>query len=496
MLKIFENELTLIFPEVYCTIAALTLLVYGVVYSTSKTYNYPILSRNVAYLVILSLCIEFLIIINQSTGSDIILNGSLIVDNLSLFSKGIILLGAILSLLMSISYLKDKKFNSFEYSVLIMLATLGMTLLVSSYDLISMYLAIELQSLVLYVLAAYNRNSQYSVEAGLKYFVLGAFSSGILLFGMSLVYGFTGSINFEDLAKLCVNLGYEGSSYNTGVTIGLTLIIIGLLFKLYAVPFHIWVPDIYEGSPTIVTAFFALAPSMSILGIFIRILMTTFYDFIDSWQQILVFCSIASMILGSLVALKQSKIKRLLAYSAIGHAGYILIGVSSGTPEGIKAVLLYVIIYIFMTAGIFSVLLSSRYLSSLHQIRYISDLKLLSKSNPVLAVTLSILLFSLAGIPPLAGFFSKLYVFLSAVKVSLYIPVLVGIITSVISSVYYLRIIQNMYFEKSSYIPSFVKIDALKSYILSISLFFICFFFVYPSPIIIMVHKASISLCI
>lgn len=496
MLKIFENELSFLFPELYASLATMLLLVYGVIYSTSSSKNYPILSRNIVYLSILVLLIEFILILNHKYPDDIIMNGSLIIDNFSLFIKGIIVLGASAALLMSIDYIKYDKINSFEYGILILLSTIGMTLLASSYDLIAMYLAIEFQSLVLYVLAAFKRNSQYSVESGLKYFVLGAFSSGILLFGASLIYGFTGITNFEDLGKLFVGAGYTDSLYNTGVMIGVILVGVGLLFKIYAVPFHLWVPDIYEGSPTIVTAFFAITPSISVLSLFLRFFISIFYDFIDGWQEVLILCSISSMVLASLAALAQNKIKRLLAYSAIGHAGYILIGFAAGTPEGIRAVLLYSIIYIVMSIGMFSFIIASRNQFNMKQIKYLSDIRILFKTNPILAISVALLLFSLAGIPPLAGFFSKLYIFFAAVKVSMYFVVLIGVITSVISSVYYLRLIQIMYFEKSDNMTTYIQVDKLKSYLLGISVFFISFFFLYPSPIMIFVHKAALLLCL
>lgn len=496
MSKMFVTDLGYLLPEIYATFSVLILLVYGVVFTTSSKHNYPILSKNIVWMTIFTLILEFVLILNNSNPDKIIFNDTLIVDHFSLFVKSILILGTIAALLMSLDYLKLEKINSYEYGVLILLSTIGMTLLVSSYDIISMYLAIEFQSLALYVLAAFKRNSQFSAESGLKYFVLGAFSSGILLFGGSIIYGFTGITNFEDLAKLFTGYGYTESVEYNGVMIGLLLVCVGLLFKVYAVPFHLWVPDVYEGSPTIVTAFFAITPSISVMALFLRLLISTFYDFIDGWQQILIFCSIASMILASFAALSQTKIKRLLAYSAIGHAGYLLIGFCSATPEGIRAMLFYSIVYIIMNIGIFSFVIATREKFKNSQIKYISDIRILLKTNPLLAITAALILFSFAGIPPLAGFFSKLYIFFAAVKVSMYFVVIIGVITSVIGSVYYLRLIQIMYFEKSNLLITYNQIDKPKSILLAISIFFLLFFFLYPSPLMIFAHKAALLLCL
>lgn len=496
MEKMFVHDFGYLIPEIYATFSVLVLLIYGVVFTTSLNFNYPILSRNIVWMTIFILILEICMILNHSYPDKIVCNDILIIDHFSLFVKIIILLGGTGALLMSVDYLKLDKINSYEYGILILLSTIGMTLLVSSYDIIAMYLAIEFQSLALYVLAAFKRDSLFSTESGLKYFVLGAFSSGILLFGSSIIYGLTGITNFEDLAKLFTGHGYLDSIESTGVMIGILLMSVGLLFKIYAVPFHLWVPDVYEGSPTIVTAFFAITPSISVIAVFLRLLISTFYDFIDGWQQILIFCSISSMILASFAALAQNKIKRLLAYSAIGHAGYILIGFSAATPEGIRAMLFYSIVYILMTIGIFSFVIASRDQFKNLQIKYLSDIRILLKTNPLLAITVALILFSFAGIPPLAGFFSKLYIFFAAIKVSMYFVVIIGIITSVIGSVYYLRLIQIMYFEKTNLFITYQQIDKVKSLLLAIVSFFLLFFFLYPSPLMIFSHKAAILLCL
>lgn len=492
----FINDFKALIPEIFCVSSILILLVYGVVYSTSSELKYPILSRNISWLSILTLGITAMLVFNHNFEDTTIFRNTLIVDNFTQFIKIIVLLSAAASLLISMDYLRQRQINSFEFSVLISLATLGMLLMVSSYDLIAMYLAIEFQSLCLYVLAALKRNSEFSTEAGLKYFILGAFSSGILLFGASLIYGFTGMTNFEDLAKLFTGLGYTDTIQSGGVLVGLLFVAVGLLFKIYAVPFHVWVPDVYEGSPTIVTAFFATTPSIAVLALFLRLFMSTFYDFLDYWQQILIFCSLASMIVATFAALSQKKLKRLLAYSAIGHAGYLLIGFAAGTADGVQALLLYSIIYIIMSLGMFTFILATREAFTQTQIKYITDLNVLFKTNPILALSVALMLFSLAGIPPLAGFISKLYIFFAAVKVSMYFIVLIGIITSVIGSVYYLRIIQIMYFEKPKALVTYEQMDKIKSVILGICNFFLVFFIFYPSPLMILTHKAALYLCL
>jgi proton-translocating NADH-quinone oxidoreductase chain N len=393
-----------------------------------------------------------------------------------------------------------------------------MLFMISAFDLIAMYLAIELQSLCFYVLAASKRNSEFSTEAGLKYFLLGAFSSGIFLFGCSLIYGFTGVTNLEELAKIFTTpLGTSSLTANesnqiapygpfigpmapsSGIFMGILFLAVGFLFKITAVPFHMWAPDVYEGSPTIVTAFFSVAPKIAILANMLRVFMYSFYD--PSWQQLFVFCSVASMILGAFAALSQNKIKRLLAFSSIGHIGYLLIGFSCGTIEGIQSLLIGLFIYVFMTINIFTVILSLRQngdTGNLHfaRFKYISDLAALAKTNPILAITISITMFSLAGIPPLAGFCSKFYLFFAALGCGAFFLALVGIITSVISCFYYIRLIKIMYFDTPKTWILYKPMDREKSILLGITIFFITFFFLYPSPLFLVTHKMALSLCL
>lgn len=356
-------------------------------------------------------------------------------------------------------------------------STCSMLFLISSYDLIAMYLAIELQGLSFYILASSKRNSEFSTEAGLKYFILGAFSSGILLFGCSLIYGFTGLTSFSGLAKFFVGLSLANSNE---FLLGILFLATGFLFKLTAVPFHMWVPDVYEGSPTAVTSYFAIVPKIAVLGIFLKLFLFVFFELFFSWQQILIFCSMASMIVGSIAAVYQKKIKRLLAFSSIGHMGYILIGICCGTLEGIASTLLYTIIYVIMTINIFAVILTLK--SNNFRIKYIEDFAILSKSNPLLALSVALVLFSMAGIPPLAGFCSKFLVFFVALESSLYSLAFVGILTSVISCFYYIRLIKILYFDKPLKWVVYQPMDREKSILLAISLFFIVYFFCYPSP--------------
>jgi proton-translocating NADH-quinone oxidoreductase chain N len=363
--------------------------------------------------------------------------------------------------------------------------------MISAYDLIAMYSAIELQSLCFYVIAASKRNSEFSTEAGLKYFILGAFSSGILLFGCSMIYGFTGVTNFEELAKIFT--GYEITLFgaqSSGIFMGILFIAVGFLFKITAVPFHMWAPDVYEGSPTLVTAFFSIAPKISILANMIRVFIYSFYD--PTWQQLFFFCSIASMILGALAAMAQNKVKRLLAYSSIGHVGYLFIGFSCGTIEGIQSLLIGVFIYVLMTINVFAIVLAL----CQNRFKYIADLGALAKTNPILAITSSITMFSYAGIPPLAGFCSKFYLFFAALGCGAYLLALIGVVTSVISCFYYIRFVKIMYFDTPKKWILYKPMDREKSLLLAITLFLISFFFLYPSPLFLVSHQMALSLCL
>jgi NADH-quinone oxidoreductase subunit N len=342
---------------------------------------------------------------------------------------------------MSVGYARAQKFERFEYPVLIVIATLGMMMMISANDLIALYLGLELQSLALYVVAAINRDSVRSTEAGLKYFVLGALSSGMLLYGASLVYGFTGQTSFAGIAAVLA-----ASETSLGLIFGLVFLIAGLAFKVSAVPFHMWTPDVYEGAPTPVTAFFAAAPKVAAMTMFIRVVVGPFAPVAGDWQQIIAFIAIASMLLGAFAAIGQSNIKRLMAYSSIGHMGFALVGLAAGSEAGVQGVVIYLLIYLAMTLGAFACILSMRRRDAM--VEDISDLAGLSKTNPIMAFMLAMILFSLAGIPPLAGFFAKFYVFLAAIEANLYALAVIGVLASVVGAYYYLRIIKIMYFDE------------------------------------------------
>jgi len=492
----FTNNLEVFLGELYLSLSILSLLIYGVIYTTSKYYNYPILIKNVSWLSVQVLLISILLIYNNPIPTMTIFNHVLIHDNFTSFIKLVILSATVICILISFNYIKSEKLNYYEYVILILIATLGMLLLVSSYDLISMYLAIEMQSLSLYVLATFKKNSSFSTEAGLKYFILGAFASGILLFGSSLIYGFSGTTNFEELAKLFTGTHISSINISSGIFVGLIFIACGLLFKLTAVPFHMWAPDVYEGSPTSVTAFFAIVPKISLLALFLRLYLYTFYDLIESWQQFIILCAIGSMVIGSLVAIRQQKIKRLLAYSSIGHIGYMLVAISTGTVEGIQALLIYIIIYMIMSINIWSVILVLEKQNNTGRIKYISDFKLLSQINPILAFTVTMTMFSMGGIPPLPGFIAKLSVFFSAIESSMSLISILGVLTSVISSFYYIRFIKVMYFEKNVNWTFYKPIDREKSLVLGMTFFFLLFFCFSPNFLLLLTHKMALFLCL
>ena len=392
-----------------------------------------------------------------------------------IYFQCIIIFGSISSLIISSNYYKDLKLLKFEIPLLILFSTLGMLVLVGSNNLITMFLGIELQSLALYILAAINRDSLKSSEAGVKYFVLGALSSGILLYGCSLIYGFTASTNFEDIAKVINN--YE--KVHLGIIFGLIFVLAGLAFKISAVPFHMWTPDVYEGSPTSVTAFFAIVPKMAGIAIIYRFCLEPFLNFQNDWRQIIIFLSIASMFLGAIAAISQSNIKRLLAYSSIGHIGYILIGLVSASEMGIKGAVVYSFIYVLMNISIFAIMLSLKYQDK--YVENIKDLSGISKANPIISICIAIIMFSMAGIPPFAGFFGKFYIFMAALESDLYILAVLGAISSVISAFYYLRIVKIIYFDDLEDKNYHINLSSKSKLILFFSILIISGFVIYPS---------------
>lgn len=457
-------------PEIFLIIIVHFFILYGVVCTTSAYLNYPIIINNIIWLGIQSLVFTYILIFYNPISSALCFDNLLICDHFSSFIKEIILLTSIITILISIQYNQFENINGFEYIVLVLLATAGLLLLVSSLNLLSIYLAIELQSFCLYILAALNRTSEFSTESGLKYFVLGAFSSGLLLFGFSLVYAFTGVSNLINLFQfLCVTS--SNSILVNGVAIASIFILAAFLFKLSAAPFHLWAPDIFEGAPSVITAFFGIVPKIGILVLLTRFSYIGFYDLFFLWQKLLIFASISSIIIGTFGALVQIKLKRLIAYSAISHMGYILIGFSCACFEGTEASYIYILIYIIMTIIGFITILGVYEKKRLTRLNYIKDLVILARSNPLLALFLLIGFFSMAGIPPLAGFFSKMFLFVIAIQVSMYLLALIGVLTTVVSCFYYIRIIKLAYFETSYSWVTLVRFDRLKSIILGFAIF-------------------------
>ena len=408
--------------------------------------------------------------------------GSFISDSFARFMKVLTLVGSLVTLVMSVGFARAERFDKFEYPVLIVLATLGMMLMISANSMLALYLGLELQSLALYVVAAINRDNLRSTEAGLKYFVLGALSSGMLLYGISLVYGYTGNIGFDQIAAV---LGQGERSL--GLLFGLVFILAGLAFKISAVPFHMWTPDVYEGAPTPVTAFFAAAPKMAAMALLVRVTVGAFEPIAADWQQIIVFVSIASMLLGSFAAIGQRNIKRLMAYSSIGHMGFALVGLAANSQDGVRGVVIYMLIYLAMTLGTFAFILGMRRKDG--NVEQISDLAGLSNTNPIMATMLTILMFSLAGIPPLAGFWAKWYVFLAAINAELYALAVIGVLTSVVGAYYYLRIIKIMWFDES--VGGFLPIAGELRLVLGASGAFMLFYVLIGGPIGTMAAAAA-----
>ena len=452
-----------ILPELFLSLTIMFLLMLGVFIKKSF--------KLVNLLTILSLVFAIALVLNQPNEIIKVFDESYIIDRLSIFMKVLTLLFCLFVLLTSKDYVKSNNIDKIEYPIIILASTLGMILMISSYDLIIFYLGLELQSLCLYILASFKRDDERSTEAGLKYFVLSALASGLLLYGCSLIYGFTGSTNFEIIST---NL----DEANTGAVFGIVFIIVGLAFKVSAVPFHMWTPDVYEGSPTSVTSFFALVPKIAAISVFIRFMYVPFVNVISQWQTIIVFLSIASMILGAVAAIGQTNIKRLMAYSSIGHMGYALAGLAPGTNAGIQSTITYLTIYLVMNLGAFACIFMMKRENIFCE--NIKDLSGLSKNHPMLALSFLIILFSLAGIPPLAGFFAKFYIFTAVVEVKMYALAIIGLVTTVVSTFYYLRIIKIIYFDKPNKPFDEIYDWGLKGSII-LSSILILIYFIYPS---------------
>jgi len=469
------ENLNLILPEIFLSLSILATLLIGVFFKNS--YN---LVTKITYVIIISL---LLIIFNSFNESGNLFSNSFVSNSFTNFFKILILLGTLFVILITQDFIKEMKINYFEYPLILLFSVLGMFFMISSNDLMSFYLGLELQSLALYILASIDRDNLKSNESGIKYFVLSALSSGLLLYGCSLLYGFTGSTNFEE-----INL--EMDLKNTGAIFAMVFILVGLAFKVSAVPFHMWTPDVYEGSPSSVTSFFAVVPKVAGLAILIRFIHIPFEQLIDQWKNIIVFMSLASMILGAVAAIGQTNIKRLIAYSSIGHIGYALAGISTGTVTGYSSSITYISIYVIMNLGVFGCIFlmkkDGKYCED------IKDLAGISKQNPLLAISFLIIMFSLAGIPPLAGFFAKFYVFMSVIENGMYTLAIVGLLSTVISAFYYLRIIKIIYFDEI--INPFDEIKNLGiTSTVSISCMLLILFFLYPSILNNIVNILSIN---
>ncbi|GAA5094454.1 NADH-quinone oxidoreductase subunit NuoN [Bartonella acomydis] len=476
-------QLVLILPEILIALGGVVLLLIGV-YSCARS------SLTVTGLVI-ALFVATIVMIIVFPKSGLFQTNTLIIDSFGRYMKILTLIGALFALIMSVGFNSSQNIDIFEFPVLVLFATLGMMLMISAGNMLSLYMGLELQSLALYVLAAINRDNVKSSEAGIKYFVLGALSSGLLLYGISLLYGFTGQIGFHEIA-----ITLKGENLQLGVIFAIVFILAGLAFKISAVPFHMWTPDVYEGAPTPITAFFAGAPKIAAMALIIRLMVMTFIPLgsangsMPAWQQILVFMALTSMILGAFAAIGQSNIKRLMAYSSIGHMGYALVGLAAGNMLGIKSVIIYMTIYLGMTIGSFAFILGMR--SKSGNVENIYDLSGLIKTNPFMAVVMTIQLFSLASIPPMAGFFGKWYTFSAAVHAGLTPLAVVGMIASVVGAFYYLRVIKIMWFDDAK--TPFVMLSKELQFCLGLSALFILFYTLFGIWFTELAEKAAAAL--
>ena len=456
------ENIQILYPEIFLSLSILIILMIGVFIKNS--YN---LVTNLTFLTLLVL---IAILINEK-GNTLIFSEAFISDSFSIFIKILILISSLFILYSSQIFIKDNNINKFEYPIIFLIAILGMFFMVSSNDLILFYLGLELQSLALYILTAIDRDNLKSTESGIKFFILSALSSGLLLYGCSLLYGFTGSTNFEIINK-------ELTSENIGAVFAMVFILVGLAFKVSAVPFHMWTPDVFEGSPSSITSFFAIVPKIAGIAVFIRFMQIPFENILIEWQSIIIFLSIASMILGAVAAIGQKNIKRLIAYSSIGHIGYALAGIATGTSSGYSSSVLYITIYAVMNLGIFGCIFLMK--KDGKYTEEINDLSGISKNHPLISLSFLIILFSLAGIPPLGGFFAKFYIFLSVVESEMYTLAIIGLLTTVVSAFYYLKIIKIIYFDEIT-----KPFDENKSFSISGTIFITCVFlvtfFLYPS---------------
>jgi NADH-quinone oxidoreductase subunit N len=473
----FHSDLLTLLPEIVLAVGAMALLLFGAIRGERGI-------ALISWLAIAVFAVVGYLVVAPVTGASHAFGGAFVVDDFGRFAKVLILLGSALALLMAQDFLKSEGLDKFEFPVLVMIATTGMMLMVSASSFIALYMGLELQSLALYVLAAFHRDSLRSTEAGLKYFVLGALSSGMMLYGISMIYGFTGTTDFAPVAAASHHV-------SIGLIVGIVFMISGLAFKVSAVPFHMWTPDVYEGAPTPITAFFSMSPKVAAMALFLRVMIEGLGPAIAQWQQVIVAVSVLSMALGAIAAIGQTNIKRLMAYSSIGNMGYILLGLAAGTPAGIQGVLIYLAIYLVTSAGVFVCILAMR--RDGEPVETIADLAGLARTRPRLAFCLMMFMVSLSGIPPFAGFFGKFYVFLAAIDAHLYVAAVIGVVASVIGAYYYWRIFKIMYFDEPA--PAFDKeMGAPLNFILAASGVFTMFFIVGAEPMVRLAADASKAL--
>jgi NADH-quinone oxidoreductase subunit N len=468
---------TLALPELALALSGLAILVFGVIPKRDTTFPCTML-------VLGAFLLTGVLVLAQGEGTAF--GGQYVADAFSAFMKVLALGAAALGLLLALDWNEKQRLSRFEFPVLVLFATLGMMVMISANDLMSLYLGLELLSLPLYVLASFDRDNPRAAEAGLKYFVLGALASGLLLYGASLVYGFAGTTNFDRLADALSS----PQDVSAGVVVGIVFIIAAMAFKIAAVPFHMWTPDVYEGAPTPVTAFFASAPKVAAVALLVRLLAGPFVEVSGQWQQVIVLASLGSMILGAFAAIGQSNIKRLMAYSSIGHIGFVLMGLAVGGESGLRGVLVYLAIYIAMNIGAFAVLIAMR--REGRAVEGVADLAGLGRSDPGMALAMAIFMFSMAGIPPMAGFFAKLYVLLPAIQGGFWLLAVVAVLSSVISAYYYLRIVKVMYFDAP--LPAFDARPTSVSVVLAGTGAFTLFFFLFPAPLLAMARQAVAAL--
>lgn len=473
-------------PEIFLALAAMTLLMVGVFQRAETADGVLRASRLTNSLGVLALVLALALVFTVSGARLVTFEGLFVSDAFATYAKILILIASGFTLVLSQTWLERQGAHRFEFAVLVIFATLGMMMMVSASNFMSLYMGLELQSLSLYVLAAFKRDDVRATESGLKYFVLGALASGLLLYGISLVYGFSGTTDFAVIRSAV------GGEASTGLIVGLVFVTAGLAFKVSAVPFHMWTPDVYEGAPTPVTAFFAVAPKVAALALFLRVMMGPFGDLSAQWSQVIQVIAILSMALGSFGAIAQANIKRMMAYSSIGHVGYALIGLAVADLSGVTGVLVYLTIYVFMNVGAFACILSMR--RGGRSVEQIFELGGLAKTHPGMAAALTVMMFSMAGIPPLAGFFGKLYIFLAAVKAEMYVLAVIGVLTSVVSAYYYLRIIKVMYFDEPGIEPLDSPLPVSVTAVLAITSAVIVLFFAFPAPVIAAAETAAAAL--